>query len=366
MGFLPVPTLFFIFVPFYKTYALERIDNEIINKLKQHLTNTELPIVLIPHVNPDGDAMGSVFGLWKVLKNAGKEVKVISPNAYPDYYHWMEGHRYAVVYKQQKDLSEKIIREAGTLICMDFNTPSRLADMELAVQKFGGVKILIDHHPYPEDFTDIMISDPRSSSTAELTYWILKETAWLPYVDQAVASALFAGIMTDTGSFNYNVSDPRTFETVRLLLEYGISQDQIHANIYDNFSADRMRLLGHCLMNRMTVYPEYHAAMIYLTKEDQKNFNFMRGDSEGFVNIPLSIKGVCFSALFTENDGFIKASFRSKGSFPANDFAAKKFNGGGHRNAAGGEFYASMEESIKTFEDMLPDYSELLNQSENP
>jgi phosphoesterase RecJ-like protein len=169
--------------------------------------------------------------------------------------------------------------------------------------------------------------------------------------------------MTDTGSFDYNVSDPRTFETVAQLTRIGIDQQDIHSKVYDNYSADRMRLMGFCLNNRMTVYPEYHAACMYITREDQKAFNFVTGDNEGFVNMPLSIKGVVFSALFTEKEKYIKASFRSKGDFAVNDVSEKYFNGGGHRNAAGGEYYASLMETLAKFEEILPEFEEKIKQS---
>ena len=339
---------------------MERFNSETISQFKECLKNKKGTIVLVPHINADGDATGSVFGLWKVLKNMELIVKVISPNSYASYYNWMCGHSDAYIFNRQTETSIKILNKAQTLICMDFNQPPRAGDMEKLIESFNGTKILIDHHPYPSDFPDILISDTSRSSTAELTFALLLEAGLEQYIDKEAASCFFAGIMTDTGSFNYNVSDSETFQTISKLLEYGIDQDEIHSAIYDNFSEERMRLLGHCLHNRMKVFPEFHTAYMYLTKEDQKEFNFKKGDSEGFVNQPLSIKGIHFSAFFTENDDHVKVSFRSKGDFPVNRFSEENFNGGGHLNAAGGEIYTSLQESINKFESLLSAYQDEL------
>lgn len=342
---------------------MERFDSEIIKQFKTVLEKNDGNIVLVPHVNADGDATGSVFGLWNALSNKGLSVKVVSPNRYANYYNWMNGHKETIVYSKKEKEATAILNDAKVLICCDFNHPSRAGSIEKLVEDFHGTKVMIDHHPNPSDFCDITISDPSRSSTAELVFALLEELDYLEYVDKDVASSLFAGIMTDTGSFNYNVSDPATFETVSKLLGYGINQDEIHSYIYDNFSANRMRLLGHCL-EHMKVFPEYHAAYMFISKKDKKQFHFQKGDSEGFVNYPLSIKGISFSALFTENDDHIKASFRSKGSFPTNIFSEENYNGGGHLNASGGEVFISLDEAMIKFEKLLPKYEEQLKKSE--
>jgi phosphoesterase RecJ-like protein len=342
---------------------LERVDIELIRSFEQLIKNSSKSIVLVPHTNPDGDAMGSVLGLWRVLTNAGLMVKIVSPTKYPEFYHWMDGHENVINYSHHPKQSARAFAESDLLICMDFNQLSRLGDMKQLVENFEGKKALIDHHPYPGNFTDLVISDVTCSSTAELVFSILQSTEFFRYIDKNAATSFFTGIMTDTGSFDYNVSDPRTFETVAQLTRIGIDQQDIHSKVYDNYSADRMRLMGFCLNNRMTVYPEYHAACMYITREDQKAFNFVTGDNEGFVNMPLSIKGVVFSALFTEKEKYIKASFRSKGDFAVNDVSEKYFNGGGHRNAAGGEYYASLMETLAKFEEILPEFEEKIKQS---
>ena len=342
---------------------MERIDIELIKQFEGLVKSSCKSIVLVPHMHPDGDAMGSVLGLWRVLQNAGLKVKMVSPTKYPEFYHWMDGHDEVIIFSHHPKQSARAFDESDLLICMDFNQLSRLGDMKPLVEGFKGKKVLIDHHPYPGNFTDLVISDITYSSTAELMFSVLQSTEFTPYIDRNAATSFFTGIMTDTGSFDFNVSNPNTFEVVAQLTRMGIDQLDIHSKVYDNFSADRMRLLGFCLSNRMTVYPEYHAACMYITLEDQKVFNFKTGDNEGFVNIPLSIKGVVFCVLFTEKDKYIKASFRSKGEFAVNEVSEKYFNGGGHRNASGGELYASLQETLALFEKLLPEFDEKIKQS---
>ena len=342
---------------------MERVEKELIRQFEQLIKSSSKSIVLVPHTNPDGDAMGSVLGLWRVLKNAGYRVNIVSPTKYPEFYHWMDGHDQVINYSHHPKQAARALAESDLMIFMDFNQSSRLGDMKTLAESFTGKKILVDHHPYPGNFTDLVISDVTCSSTAELIYSVLQPTELAPFIDRDAATSFFTGIMTDTGSFDFNVSDPRTFETVAQLTRMGIDQLDIHSKVYDNYSADRMKLMGFCLSNRMTIYPQYHAACMYISLEDQKAFNFKTGDTEGFVNIPLSIKGVVFSALFTEKEKYIKASFRSKGEFAVNEVCEKYFNGGGHRNAAGGELYASLQEALEQFEKLLPEFEQRIKHS---
>jgi len=342
---------------------LERIDIELINKFEQLIKSSTKSIVIVPHTNPDGDAMGSVLGLWRVLNNAGYRVRVLSPTKYPEFYHWMDGHEQVTIYSHQHKTAARMLEESDVLICMDFNQLARLGKMQPLIESYQGKKILVDHHPFPGNFADLSISDTTFCSTAELIFAVLQPTEFAAHIDKNAATSFFTGIMTDTGSFDFNVSNPNTFETVAQLTRMGIDQLQIHANVYDNYSADRMKLMGFCLSNRMTVFPEYHAACMYISLEDQKAFNFTTGDNEGFVNMPLSIKGIVFSVLFTEKEKYVKASFRSKGEFAVNEVSEKYFNGGGHRNAAGGEYFASLEEALAKFENLLPEFEEKIKQS---
>ncbi|MBW8334116.1 MAG: bifunctional oligoribonuclease/PAP phosphatase NrnA [Prolixibacteraceae bacterium] len=342
---------------------MERVDIKLIKQFEELIKASSKSIVLVPHMHADGDAMGSVLGLWRILKNAGLKVKIISPTKYPEFYHWMDGHEEVIIYSHHPKQSARALDESDLLICMDFNQLSRLGDMKALVESYQGKKVLVDHHPYPGNFTDLVISDISYSSTSELIFSILQSTEFAPFIDKNAATSFFTGIMTDTGSFDFSVSNPNTFEVVAQLTRMGIDQQDIHSKVYDNFSADRIRLMGFCLSNRMTVYPEYNTAAMYITLEDQKAFNFKTGDNEGFVNMPLSIKGVVFSALFTEKEKYIKVSFRSKGEFAVNEICEKYFNGGGHRNASGGELYASMQETLLKFESILPEFEEKIKQS---
>ncbi len=353
----------FIFVLSKNSVVLKPFDIDVINQFREELLNVDKHICIIPHINPDGDAIGSVLGLAGVLKNMGKSVKVISPNEYPDFLNWMTGHDEVIVYTKQKEHATQLMESAGMLICLDFNHLSRAGEMKGLVKDFKGVSFLIDHHPNPESFTNWIISHPECSSTAELVFTVLKACEFDKHIDKDAAEAFFCGVMTDTGSFHYNVSDPQTFQTVSELLAFGIDQEKVHGLVYDNYSEHRMRLMGYCLNECMEVYPEYHAAMMYLSKEVQEKFNFVTGDNESFVNLPLSIKGIHFSAFFTEKDGHVKVSLRSKGEFAVNEFARDHFNGGGHRNAAGGEVSASLKETLEKYRGLLPGYLEKLKET---
>jgi len=339
---------------------LKPFNTEDINRFRTEIDQLEGTIVLVPHINPDGDAIGSVLGLCAILKNAGKQVVVISPNHFPEFLKWMKDSSEVVVYVNAREKAEKIIQQAEMLICLDFNHLSRTGEMKDHIDAFRGKKVMIDHHPYPQGFASPEFSHPDYSSTAELVFHVVKAMGYEQYVDQDAAECLFCGIMTDTGSFDYNVSDPQTFKTVSELLTFGVNPEDIHGRVYDNYSADRLKLMGYCLSECMEVFPEYHAAVMYLSNETKKRFNYQKGDNEGFVNMPLSIKGIHFSAFFTENDDQIKASFRSKGEFAVNEFATAHFGGGGHRNAAGGEVFASLDETLDRFRKLLPEYKKEL------
>lgn len=235
--------------------------------------------------------------------------------------------------------------------------------MENFLNNLSTTKILIDHHPDPENFADVIISSTDVSSTSELLYKFLTSLKEASHINKDIAECLYTGIMTDTGSFSYNSSSPDTYYIVSKLIEEGIDKDKIYWKVYDNYSIDRMRLLGYCLNQKLKVFPEYAAAYISITKAELEKYNYEPGDSEGFVNYPLSIKGIVFSVIFIEHEEHIKISFRSKGKFYANHFAMKHFNGGGHRNAAGGYSEKSLNETLRIFEQKIQDYKEDLLKS---
>lgn len=333
-----------------------------INELNKIIVQAEKP-VLITHYNPDGDAIGSILGFYHYLVKKGKDPIVISPNDYPEFLHWMPGNEKVVVYKRNNGTVLNALKDADYIFALDFNDADRVDGLKKYLIQATGKKILIDHHPDPGDIFDLKFSEIHYSSTAELVYHIIESLGDEKLVDKKIAECLYAGIMTDTGSFNYNSSYPYTYYVVSKLIEIGINKDKIYGNVYDNYSEDRMRLLGYCLNQKMEVIPEYRTAFISITMNELKEFKFAPGDSEGFVNYPLSIKGIIFTAIFIEKEDQIKISFRSKGNFATNKFAENHFNGGGHKNASGGHSNDSLEKTLKDFRNLLPTYKKELDDS---
>jgi bifunctional oligoribonuclease and PAP phosphatase NrnA len=340
---------------------LKNTDSEVIARLSGLLKDNTAPVVVVPHSNPDGDAIGSAYGLAVVLKNYGHSVKVISPNDFPGFLNWLNGEIDILNFQKQKKQANQYIQECGVLFCVDFNDIRRTGDMKKVIESFSGTTVMIDHHPDPVNFCDFCISEPEYSSTAELVYDFVAAAGLEQYIDHQSAEALFTGIMTDTGSFSHNTSRPNLYRVLSSLMVYGINTEEIHNRIYHNFSADRIRLMGYCLHEKMVVLPEYRTGYISITRDELKKYNFVPGDTEGFVNIPLTINNIVFSALFIEKEGNVKVSFRSKGDFPANAFAAAHFGGGGHLNAAGGEIKLTLTEALENFRQLLPDYLHLLS-----
>ncbi|MEA3444800.1 MAG: bifunctional oligoribonuclease/PAP phosphatase NrnA [Bacteroidota bacterium] len=321
-------------------------------------------IVIIPHRNPDGDAIGSALAAFKIFKNLGKKVKLISPNNFPNFLKWLPGAGEVIVASEEKEQAKLLIENAGLILMVDFNSLSRIKGLEDFVNQSKAKKILIDHHPDPKNFADIIISDTSVSSTAELLYEFFVKTRLDSFIDRDIAECLYTGIVTDTGSFSYNSSRPESFRIVAGLLSYSINKDKIHSHIYNNFSYKRMQLLGYCLHEKFVLIPEFNTGFISITQEELKRFDFIPGDTEGFVNYPLSVKGIVFSALFIEKKDIVKLSFRSSGSFATNDFSREHFDGGGHRNASGGECSLNMKDCLARFKELLPLYANELKKTE--
>jgi bifunctional oligoribonuclease and PAP phosphatase NrnA len=336
------------------------IAYNIISELKKLIVQSEKPLI-ITHYNPDGDAIGSMLALYHYLVKKGKQPFMVSPNDYPEFLHWMTGNDKVTVYKRNTGTVLNAMQAADLIFAVDFNDPERTEGLEKYLKEATGKKVMIDHHPDPSDFADIAISDTRYSSTAEMIFHVIENLGDENLMDRTFAECIYCGIMTDTGSFNYNSSNPYTYAVVSKLIGLGINKDKIYWNVYDNFSTDRMRLLGYCLYKKMEVFPEYNTAFISLTKKDIQEFKFSPGDTEGFVNYPLSIKGIRFTAIFIEHDKFVKISFRSKGNFAVNKIAEDHFNGGGHLNASGGYSYAPLDETLIKFRELLPSYKKELN-----
>lgn len=319
-------------------------------------------IVIVSHVSPDGDAIGSSLGLWHFLNSQDKNVHVIVPNAFPDFLKWMPGAKEVIQYNRYKEFADKLIMEADVICCLDFNVLSRIDEVEEIVRVSPGRKMIVDHHLYPGDFARIVISHPQISSTSELVFRLICQLGNFSDITKEAAECIYTGMMTDTGGFTYNSNDREIYLIIGELLSKGIDKDEIYRNVFNTHSEGRLRLMGYVLYEKMQVFPQFNAALITLTREEQKKFQYKKGDTEGFVNMPLSMKGICFSVFLredTEKD-MIKVSLRSVGTFPCNEVATEFFNGGGHLNASGGEFYGPMEEAVALFKQALVKYEDLL------
>lgn len=319
-------------------------------------------VVIVSHVAPDGDAIGSSLGLAHFLESLDKTVNVIVPNAFPGFLRWMSGAKDILRYDKYKEFADKLITEADVIFCLDFNALKRIEEMADAVVASPARKAMIDHHLYPEEFCKITVSHPEISSTSELIFRLICRLGYFEDITKEGAECIYAGMMTDTGGFTYNSNNREVYFIISELLSKGIDKDEIYRKVYHTYSEDRLRLMGFILCSKMVVFPEFNSALITLTKEEQDKFNSAKGDTEGFVNIPLSIKDICFSVFLREDKekGMIKISLRSVGDFPCNQVAAEFFNGGGHLNASGGEFYGSIEEAVELFKKALVKYEGLL------
>lgn len=328
------------------------------------LVHNSRSIVVTSHYNPDGDAIGSALALTLLLRKLGKDAVPMVPNEYPDFLKWMPGNELMVVYTENHEKATQFIHSADVIFCVDYNALHRTGKMQDDLRSAKGKKILIDHHlqPLKEDF-DLILSEIETSSTSELLYKFISDCGWERQIDKSVAVSLFIGIMTDTGSFSFSCDWPGTYEIVAQLVKLGIQPGAIHRLVYDTYSESRLRLLGYCLSEKLTVLPEYKTAYIALTLEELNRFNYKVGDTEGVVNYALSIEGVRLAVLLTERKDKIRLSFRSTGDFSVNTLAREHFAGGGHMNAAGGDSYIPMDETILKLKKVLAQYIDQLQRS---
>lgn len=320
-------------------------------------------IVITTHHNPDGDAIGSALGLQHILHEMDHQCNVVTPNGIPEFLAWLPGAKNVTRYTRERAKASHLLQDAELMFCLDFNGYARTELMKNELSQSKAMKVLMDHHPDPENKFNMIFSCTTVSSTAELVYEVMTAIYGIQAVNKKAAECIYAGIMTDTGSFSYACNNPRTFEVASQLVAKGVRVDQQQSLIYNNFTETRMRMLGHCLEQKMKVMPLAHSAYIVLTREEQKRFNHQIGDTEGLVNYPLSIKGIAFSVLFVERDDFIKVSLRSRGGFAVNTIASEYYNGGGHPNAAGGKSFKPLDQTIAEFEELVNNLndSQLLN-----
>lgn len=324
------------------------------------LLNKPKNIVIVTHWSPDGDAIGSSLGLYNYFLKKGHKITVITPNDYPAFLTWMKGNNKILDFQKKESVSKKAVAKADLIFCLDFNSLKRIDKLGDEVSKSSAVKFIIDHHLQPEDFADYMLHSIAACSTCELIYDFINLMGDKKLLDKDIANCLYTGIMTDTGSFRFPSTTAKTHLILSELIKAGAENAEIHNRIYDDNTESRLKLLGFCLNEKLTVFKEYRTAFFALSAADLDRFNYKKGDTEGVVNYPLSIAGIRFAVFFVERDGIIKISFRSKGSFDVNKFARMHFSGGGHANAAGGMSELPLNKTIDKFVSLLPQYEKQL------
>ena len=336
------------------------MNSEASRSLKDRLKN-KCRIVLVPHKNPDGDAIGACLGLYHFLKQFGHEVSLVSPNDFPGFLKWMPGSESFVIFERDKSRSKGLLEEADLVFTLDFNTLDRSGPMEEHLMALSGTFVMIDHHQSPGTYAQFTYSDTGMSSTCEMVYHFIQSLGEGDRIDAVIASCLYAGILTDTGSFKYAATTPTTMRVAAELMERGAPHTQIHRDIFDTNRPQRLQLLG-CALQNLVIMKPYRTAYITLSQEELDRHDFHKGDTEGFVNYGLSLRDVVLAAIFIENreEGIIKISLRSQGSFSVNEMARAHFEGGGHINAAGGRSSESLEATVRRFEAILPAYENQL------
>ncbi len=326
------------------------------------LLNQPKKVVVVGHKNPDGDAVGSCLGLAYFLKGRGHDTQVIMPNDFPEFLKWIPGCADILTFDRHQKQVTQAIEEAALIFTLDFNALNRTGDLAEVLEKATVPFVMIDHHQQPDDYAVAVYSDVSMSSTAQMVFHFIEGLDGVNEISHEIATQLYVGIMTDTGSFRFPATTATTHKVIASLIEKGAQNSIIHQNIYDTNSQDRLKLLGVAL-NNLHVLPEYRTAYISLSQKDLDDHNFKKGDTEGFVNYALSLKGVVFAVIFIENrqESITKISFRSKGSFSVNEFARTHFNGGGHTNAAGGRTEMPLQKAVTHFISILPPYKNALN-----
>ena len=315
--------------------------------------------VILTHMGPDGDAVGSSLALSRYLRSKGKQAVVLVPDSAPDFLKWLPDAQDIRVYSDDPDANEDLVYKADVLCCLDFNVVGRIGKVGASFLYSRAKKFLLDHHPYPGANFDVTLSHPEASSTSELVFYLICALGDFNMIDKELAQCIYTGIMTDTGALSYNSNNSNLFQVVSHLLDKGIDKDQIYRLVYNNYSESRLRLQGFVLNEKMQVFADRSTALITLTDQELSRFNYKKGDTEGFVNMPLQINGVLMSAFFREDkeQGLIKLSFRSSGNVPCNRFSSDFFNGGGHQNAAGGEYRGTLDEAVERFHKGLDEWS---------
>ncbi|MGB1392607.1 MAG: DHH family phosphoesterase [Flavobacteriaceae bacterium] len=329
--------------------------------LKKILSNPK-KVVIVPHKNPDGDAMGSTLGLCNYLKKLGHSAMVIAPNDYPEFLKWIPGTKDVLIHEENTSVAEAHISQADLIFTLDFNALHRCGAMETPIENSAAIKVMIDHHQQPDDYATYVYSDVSICSTCEMVYHFIEMMDDLEHIDVAIGEALYTGIMTDTASFRFSLTTSTTHRVIAHLIDVGVEKTHIHNAVYDTNSFGRLQLMG-CALNNLKFLEPFKTAYISLTNKELDSHDFQKGDTEGLVNYGLSLKGAKFAVIFIEHkqEGIIKISFRSKGDFDVNTFARTHFNGGGHKNASGGRSNLNLEDTIAKFISILSEYKSELN-----
>lgn len=314
-------------------------------------------IVITSHKGPDGDSIGSSLGLYHFLLNLGKQVTVVHPDLGPGFLMWLAGAHDIVIFDDHKEKAIELLEQADLIFCLDYNSSDRVGrDMEPFLLAANAKKIMIDHHMHPADFCSIVVSETTVCSTSQLIFELIDQTDNIVHLDEKVGTPIYLGIMTDTGSFRFPSVQPRTHEILAAIIRAGVKHYEIHEKVFDTNTIDRLQLRGYAISEKLEILKDFPVAIISLTESELTRFNYQKGDTDGLVNVALSIDGIKVAAFFSEKDGQIKISFRSKGDYFVNILASEHFEGGGHKYASGGVSFSPLQEAINKFKSVVPSY----------
>ncbi len=344
---------------------ISRIIDENSIRTAARLINSAREVVIITHMTPDGDAIGSSLAAMHVLREIGKDAKVVVPDAPLGNLRNLPGASEIIDAGADKQAAVKLIEEAELILCLDFNEPSRVGRLKEALENSPARKIMIDHHLHPDLKVDALISYPEMAATAYLLFRFFCRLELFNVIDRDAATCILAGIMSDTGNLAYNASDPELYTVVAELLRKGADKERLYRELFNTYSENCLRLRSYAIVKKMEVFKQYGASLITLTRDELNRFRYTKGDTEGLVNIPLAIPGVHYSVFMREESDCIRVSMRSVGSFPVNKICAEHFDGGGHLNAAGGDFHGTMEQAAEFFRSLLKDNSKYLKDTNN-
>lgn len=322
-------------------------------------------VAIVCHMTPDGDAMGSSLCLWHVLKAMGKTACVVTPDCPPESMMFLPGADKILISSYNPERARSVLGGSDLIFCLDFNDLKRIDRTAPMVADSQARRIVVDHHLNPSIDADVLISHPEKSSTCALLYMVLSQAGWSDFVGKEAAECCCTGMMTDTGNFSYNSNDADLYEILAQLVAKGVDKDAIYTRVFNTNSVERLRIMGYSQYAKMQLLPEHRAALITLSREELNEFNYKKGDTEALVNVPLSIPEIVYSIYLREDEpNYVKVSMRSKGDFSVKDICEKHFGGGGHRNAAGGEVYAGLDEALKRVLDILPLYDPMLPEND--